>query len=599
MRVSGAVAGLIATGLALVVWNRVFPVSSGNELFLADQVLQGRMPYRDFYYAVPPLTIIQYALTVAVFGRSFAALYLAGMAIRVAAITLCVWWLGRLFPIRVVAVAALVAFVAAAGDIADAPTHYHQMITAFSIAAGFCVDTAFLPGASRLRRTSWLFAAGIAVGASSLTKQTSGPLIAMFLVGGILFYAWHVIDRQSALEMCAAFLTGIAVIAVTVGLWLATHQALVPFVRLTLVAGPSSKGGLVGALGRIGWATWGPLRVPFIAATTLLMLLGVQRFPNGRLLILCVAALLAMLSWVAPSPRLPQLASCYIAFLGSGVVAVMGLSRFWSTGDLHGARISLAGLIGFGTALGLALSWPAYEPMILPGFTIVAGAIADQGRRRAFRSLRWFGGAVLALILAASAVRKITIPFSWGDWQEPPLTADRGQTSLPELRGLSLARSTVVAVESTTMAVRARALNGDRLLVFPLMANFYALTGLPPATYAYSHFIDICPDSIAAADAASLYSDPPAFFILQPVDNQTLASLEYGFRDGKDSGERAVQRAIVDVISRDHYVLVHEWKGDTGPPIQVWARPDRLRLGTAVSAVGSAPAVLEVADTDR
>ena len=583
LRLSGAVVGLIATGFALAAWNRVFPVSSGNELFLAEQVLQGRMPYRDFYYAVPPLTVLQYAATVATFGSSFAALYLVGVAVRVAAVVVLVFWLGRLFPIRPVAIAAVVAFVAAAGDIADAPSHYHQVITALSIVAGFCVDTAFAPGKRRSARLSWLVAAGFAVGASSLTKQTSGPLIGLFLIGGILFYAWHALGRRLAVEMGVAFIVGIVLMVGAVCLWLGMHQALIPFIRLTLLTGPSSKGGLSGALARIGWATWGPLRLPFLVGVTLLILLGVERFANRQVLILCVASLFGGLFWAAHSTRLLQLAACYMAFVGSGVVAVIGFWRFRLAGDLRASRISLAGLTSFGTALGLALSWPAYEPMILPGFVLVVGAIADQNRRGSGKSLRALGAAGLALLLAASTVRKVTVPFAWGDWREPPLTAARGQASLPELHGLSLAKSTLVAVESTTQAVRSRAFAGDRLMVFPLMANLYALAGLPPATYAYSHYIDICPDSIAAADAASLYTRPPAFFIVQPADDQTLTSLEYAFRAGQHSGERAVQQAIFDIVSRGHYVLVHEWRGKSGPPIQVWARPDRARPATPVS----------------
>jgi hypothetical protein len=566
---------LFASGFAAFGWNRVFPLSSGNELFLADQLAEGRMPYRDFYMAVPPLLPLIYRVITEAFGRYFAAFFVAFFVLRLGALVLCTAWLSRLLPVRAVALAAAVGFVAAAGDIAEAPDLYHHLIPAFAIGAGWMVDRAYSSSGSRAY--GWMLIAGMLVGLSSMVKQTSGPVTVLLLTPCIIYSGWRIFGARRGAGMAASFLAGVALPVLGIAVWLGLHGALVPFLKQTVLTGPSSKGGLGGSLWRMATASLGVLRRPLLLGAALVALVPLTlRWTAYSKLAWLLVGLLTLILLPQGSVRFPQLAACYVAFGGSASVAAIYIRRFHFSADPRDARLALAGLLCFATAFGLAMSWPAYEPMILPGFVLVAGVIGQGLEKQQKKLYPALAVAGLLLLLTTSFVRRVLIPFDWGSWREPSLLSPRGATTLPELRGLALSRRTAEVLESATRAVRVRAHAGDKLLVFPLMADFYSLTELQPETYAKSHYIDICPDGIAKRDLATVLSRPPAFLIVQFSGEALLRVLELEFRGGRPSGQRLMQDGIKRLLITDRYVQVDSEAVTGADPIEVWVRPDRL-----------------------
>src|SRR5207237_3019011 len=99
----------------------------------------------------------------------------------------------------------------------------------------------------------------------------------------------------------------------------------------------------------------------------------------------------------------------------------------------------VAGGAGFAAAFALALSWPVYPPMALPGVALVAAAVIGHAPPSPRR--RWLGAALaagLAVVLAAGVAWQSNRPSEWGGWAEPPLSKADTPPELEELAGFRL-----------------------------------------------------------------------------------------------------------------------------------------------------------------
>src|SRR6202012_3709279 len=104
---------------------------SGGLAFLA-----GRLPYRDYYTAGPPLNPIKSALLLAIFGKALLVTRLAAVVERLAIAALLYAWLRRIFSSWTSAIAALVTIIVSAGDHTDPLASYNHDAIFFAMVCG-------------------------------------------------------------------------------------------------------------------------------------------------------------------------------------------------------------------------------------------------------------------------------------------------------------------------------------------------------------------------------------------------------------------------------------------------------------------------------
>jgi len=104
----------------LVWWNRSLNPTIAGDLFHAMAYRHGLLPYRDFYFAVPPGMFLLGVGIPAVFGDHLIAFWAVGLTLRALAVAVLYRWLRREFHFAVAGCAVLTGACSIALDTPEA-----------------------------------------------------------------------------------------------------------------------------------------------------------------------------------------------------------------------------------------------------------------------------------------------------------------------------------------------------------------------------------------------------------------------------------------------------------------------------------------------
>jgi hypothetical protein len=177
---------LAATGLVFgLLFNRetALSYSIGYNLYGAERVLKGEVPYRDFHTLYPPATVYLNAIVFKVFG---VGLYNALFAVFVfkALTTTAIYLAGRQVMPRVWSIVAAlysIVWLRPNGPFKAVPMHYGALLLAVGL---YCMLRY-----QRSRRIHWVFGCGVAVGLLALFKHNIGAYALAGFVACLLFDA--------------------------------------------------------------------------------------------------------------------------------------------------------------------------------------------------------------------------------------------------------------------------------------------------------------------------------------------------------------------------------------------------------------------------
>ena len=204
----------------LTFFNRFVGMRSGTGEFTTGiWLLQGRLPYRDYFSATPPLNTLKSALLLHLFGPYMIVSRAAGVAERVAIACLLFRWLCRLFPTRFAFAASLVTIIVSAGDRTDPIASYNHDAILWAMLSGFAASHVL----DNLRTRpfyAWSATAGIFAGLCMLTKQTIGlgATIAVPIAVAILLFNSGL--RTRALTWLTTFAFGWTIPVLAFAVWL-------------------------------------------------------------------------------------------------------------------------------------------------------------------------------------------------------------------------------------------------------------------------------------------------------------------------------------------------------------------------------------------
>lgn len=227
---------MVAVGLYGVLFNRanVLSYSIGYNLYAAERVLEGAVPYRDFHTLYPPAI---FWLNAALFKWLGVSLYAALLGVLVFKVTtvVMIYLAGRRLMPRAWALTATLSallWLRPNGPFKSVPMHYGALFLALALYLS-------LKNENR-QKLILMFLVGASLGVVALFKQNIG---AYALVGSIAVIVLNASQRQSGdklkfLGQRALILTlgcGAAVAPMLV--YMAANRALVPMIK-TLLFGP-------------------------------------------------------------------------------------------------------------------------------------------------------------------------------------------------------------------------------------------------------------------------------------------------------------------------------------------------------------------------
>jgi len=154
---------------------------------------------------------------------------------------------------------------------------------------------------------------------------------------------------------------------------------------------------------------------------------------------------------------------------------------------------------------------------------------------------------------------------------------------IPGLEGARLTQDTEIGYENIINAINCYTTKADRVYEFPHITLFNVLTERELGTYAVSHYMDVCPDSVLKYDLEGLEANPPALFLWNEWEDWTWDLHENLFRGGRLSASRDMIAFYNHTIQED-YSLVYRFRN-----IYVWAKePDtKKNLDLAIARLNS------------
>ncbi|MGC2580913.1 MAG: hypothetical protein WA399_02370 [Acidobacteriaceae bacterium] len=581
---------IVLAGTALyffAFFNRFGGLRSGDGEFGGGMaLLAGRLPYRDYFTAGPPLNSIKAAIELSLFGKALIVSRACAVVERLALAGVMYAWLRRGFGAWASSLAALVTVIISAGDHTDPVASYNHDAILFAMLCGFAASVSL--EVFRPRRTLLLaLASGGAAGLSALTKQTIGlgTAVAVAVIAGVAC------ARLFNIRRCVAWLIvywlGFAVPVGVVAAYLAHLGVLHACLQMLFVSGPHAKAGKPGMfllremvvalgywiwllLGIAGLALGGPAIVRSIAAekSDESELPRWGAFAAVALITIGAAEILAL-------TRLPALrdyskSAVYFTFVGTtifGLIAIdLALKRSRKS-TLRLWQIAILAAVGWSVAFTLCLSWQAFEAMTIPGLGLLLAAAVEGTRGWGRRFLY----AVMIGMVFLAVREKLDLPFSFDSQDEAPVRMATVRSNLPELRGMRLPAEEVRLLDETVPLMQSAAAHHQTVFTYPEFGLLYALSGANPPTWAGSHNIDVVSDSLARQDAERLLQHPPQVISYARPTEQYLRVQEAIWRDGRPSGQRDLINAIDSLLPQYRLVDTFQLMPDD-TPISLYVR---------------------------
>lgn len=590
---------LFTIAFALLWWNKYLGLTNdGWHFYHAQRILNGDMPYRDFYLFIPPLHPLRIAAEIGLFGNYFIVPQIFGLIERIILFVVLFIWLCRFFPIKDSLVGVLTGAVLYLSDYSETLSSLHHEAVFWAVLAAFCLSNAL---ANPRRRNLWSIASGIFAGLALLGKQTSGVGISL-AIPTYLFFALYKDGWRVAAKSLAAFTSGFAIPVVAVFWWLAIHQASSAFIEQIFLKGPTSKGSLAQLLVRPLVMTLEEpymrrtafLAVAIVLAVMLLIWRNKQRFTrtdspsslttsNSIVIATTGGAFLAMVAglllshYSTPSlqsyfSKMVEQLPMYISQIGI-IALLIYYAQLFMRRKLTDQQKQIGVFVFTCSAIVLTLSfsWSVYVSMIIPALPFLIALTLSRLQKTKIALVAQVAVlAVCALFISVTTWHKLERPYNWAHWIEPNVSQASESSMLPELTGISMSPATKARVERIVGLIQEHSTENEPVFVYPHLPMFYILSHRRPNTFANIHFFDVNPDYIARQDAEKLLQNPPAVIVDFEFTEAQIADNEMLFRGGRPSGQRDISAAIQQ-LTRD-YQLLESYQLPKRNVIRVWAK---------------------------
>jgi hypothetical protein len=583
-----AVTALGTLAFMLLFWNRFIGLRSGDGGFTTGVfLLDGILPYRDYYCPVPPLFIARSAAVLGLFGKLPIVLRGTGVFERVVIGLLLYGWLARFFRAKDAALATLVTMIVSSGDYADPVSSYNHFTVLWAIASGLTASYALDEGRSERTLLSLGMLSGALAMLSFASKQTIGlgMLFAIPTAAGLILFRLENIRR--AWSFLSGFVLGSASSVALLAAWMLHYGLLRSFLKQAFVQGPAAKVSRPGDFllhaftvfrEQYWWAALMAVPVLVLWWISLRKVGDSKKRAGATDSLLGVAGVFALsllsvlISWrmlLRFSPSLPAKPTIYASEVGSALLLIY---YCWRLADdrlsRKQAQLGLIAVTGFVVAFMTSLSFPVFELMTLPGLALIIVVLLDDYED--WR--RWALYAVCGALMFCQVQAKMQVPYGFDNWYEPPVNTTNTTSAIPELRGFKLAPNTIDFVDSTVRIVRENSTPSDTIFTYPEMGIFYGLTGRRPATVSGSHNFDTVSDAFAKEEATRLLQARPAVLIFAPPSEQMLRVNEEFWRGGNRSGQRDLI-AAAGLLAREYRLAFATRLYPYGDTVYVFVRP--------------------------
>ena len=565
------------------------PITEGWFSVYASLVIDGKVPYKDFYLYLTPFYTWIIASIQYFFGPSLFSLRIFGFVVIVLMSLVLFGILRHIFsPVPSFIGAGIGIFYIQKG-VAFISYDFTQIVTLFALVSIYFLILAltnlkmFNPSQiltnKVLRINKFLLFSGFFASCCFLVKQSNGSFIAIGIFIAFLYTITNKgLNAKALFIYVVLFLTGSLIPAIIVLSYLLINGAIEDFFSQILFNSISAKGGLNSILG-----AW--VRGVFTAVLHQQLLEIIYKFlpilllSKGFLFLLCMNSFCKRVI-----ERYNFQARELICLLLFTLLYVFVISMAWNN-DTNFRRLFfekgihlinyiiplsiswiglclLAGMVGLIRKREIASESTVILAIGALGLTFGNGTSAGLSEISAFIALSWciawvlqqnsipfLGVAVVfyttLLLTTALCYSKFDRPYSWWGTSEGDARTATFRMDHPILGGVYLNNDTFSNYSAITEALKEIA-NHDDLFSFPNIPIVYLLANQLPSTKAVIGWYDFLNDHDAEAEADRIASDPPNIIVYLQLPAEVLEVHERLFRGGLPLG----QRKVIDFIDR-------------------------------------------------
>jgi len=606
---AGMVGVITVVGLYNVLFAFSFlPITEGWFSAYAHLILDGKVPYRDFYLYLTPFYPMALAAVIGLLGDSFFVLRIVGVLVIISIAVLLYLILAKRFSSASSMVASIVACIYYQSGVAHIPYDFTQVLTLFTLAATWMLVQAASEARS-IEKLSWempifrrMFLAGLFASLAFLTKQSNGAFVVVAVWLGCFYLAipWG----RSGWRLIIAFGVGCLIPVMIMLVWLFQVDALSAFWEQIFGGALAAKGSLshvlfswlnglltpvyVTQMATVGkWAAL-VITVSFILTKALAFIDKPLSGNFGEFILLgCLTLLCVMVlanafmgSWVfaGRAGGLGLQVNNYIIPIAtslSGVLLILGVVSCFvpAVRRFLSPPVAVLGIVSAGMIWGNGTSAGLSEVGVFAMFALSMAGIMDT---RPFRYAGFAIGLVLTISLVFTfATKKFDAPYAWWGVAEPSVREATHLSKTPIARGLRISQSTAENIDALANSL-AKGPRGGDVFAFPNIPLVYLIADRWPNSKVVVPWFDFLPDTPARAEAARLLGTPPATIVNLKLPLVAWEAHERLFRDGKPLGQRTIQSAIDELTEkRKSYWLDFRREVSPGCVLEVWHRRAR------------------------
>lgn len=226
----------------LFLINGFFPITEGWFQDYARYIMQGEVPYRDFYVPIPPGFLFLIKLLRSIFGDIFLYYRIYGIIERCILVTIVYFIFRRLYPDNSLFIALLTGSVIYTANVQDIFYGYHQ--------SSFFVSVIVLYVIIRMheefngnRVYLWSMAFGILSVCAFIFKQTIGGLLPITLLCVFTLLNFKK-DKRKTIYCDLISVAFALLLLLLIGIMLSLHNAFIPCIKQIFI-GAQSKGDFI------------------------------------------------------------------------------------------------------------------------------------------------------------------------------------------------------------------------------------------------------------------------------------------------------------------------------------------------------------------
>lgn len=561
----------------LMFFNRYLPITEGWFSVYARLINEGKIPYRDFYLFLPPAYPVFLSVFTSLFGYSFIALRIAGIALMGIFSVSLFEILRRCFANWVAAFSAIAVTIYYQSGVAHITYDFIQVVSTCILLSTYCLMRFSGSSSDRnsriIRILIWPFLAGVFCAAAGMTKQSNGGVATVFCALGAVVAGFHHSGRRAILGLLS-YSAGVVAVLFTVGVWLKSVGAWDAFIRQAVLGAISAKGSLSPILFAFIGNFFGPIlwsQVSFIVPYLGLSILWAvflsrhfrplwardseltDRFMPFALLALFLTAVVLPRVWpglgaVVLKNGFSQVVNYLIPF---GVLGPLVIGLIVTTSNLITRTrpnvllvpiIAAIGLIwGNGTSAGLS------EAGVFLGFALTLCAFLSHANW--FTPVAIAAAAIMWLQTLVWTDAKYSRPYAWWGITESSIRDQLVQAPEPLQKGMWIGPETARVYREVSAIILRESVPGDRIFVFPHTPAFYLLCNRALMGRAVVEWFDFLPDNLAIEEANILAQHPPRLVVWLDMPEFVWSAHERLFRGGHPCGQRAIRQTFIDLIA--------------------------------------------------